>query len=111
MLLIQIYKAPLCCFKKAFVVGTIHKRVKHALVPHPLLLSPHLTEMLENNPLACQGPVPTCQLCPKWKLILHFTLLLDKYGSKFKFEVNLREYLATPATPSAWPQGWEQTFC
>lgn len=30
---------------------------------------------------------------------------------KFEFEVNLKEHLATPATPSAWPQGQVQTFC
>lgn len=70
----------------------------------PPSLSPHLIGML-----ACQGRVPACRLCPEWKLALHFTSLLTKWGSKFKFEVNLRGHLAIPATPSAWPQGWEQT--
>lgn len=105
-LLIQIYKAPLCCFKKAFVIETIHKRVQHPLVPHPLPRSPHLTEMLGNNPLACRGPAPACPVCCKWKPwkpALRLTVLLITKGSKFKFEVNLREHLATPAPLSAWP--------
>ena len=50
--------------------------------------------MLIKLPLADSAP---------WKRILPFTLLLVKYGSKFKFEVNLREHLAIPATPLSGP--------
>lgn len=65
----------------------------------------------KNNLLACQEHVPACQLCPEWQLTLHFMLLPTKQDLMLKFEVNPREHLATPASPSAWPQGQGQTFC
>lgn len=113
VLLIQTYKAPLCCFFFKPLLEEQFTNVSNTRWfprPHRTLLSLHLMERLESKPWLARD---LCSLadCPQWKLTLHFTLLLTKYGSKFEFEVNLREHLATPATPSAWPPRWVQILC
>lgn len=77
----------------------------------PSSLIPHLTGTLANKSLACPGRVPACQLSPKWKLPCTSHYCWPSYGPKLKFEVNLKECLATPAIPSAWPQRQAQTLC
>lgn len=77
----------------------------------PSSLIPHLPGTLENKSLACPGRVPGCQLGPEWKLPCTSHYCWPSSGPKLKFEVNLKEGLATPAIPCAWPQRQAQTLC
>lgn len=79
----------------------------------PSSLIPHLTVTLKKTSpwLALGGGVPTCQLGPEWKLPCTSHYFWPNDGPQLKFEVNLKECLATPGTLSAWPQRQSQTLC
>ena len=101
--LIQTYKA-LCCFQKSLCCRNNSQTCQtHIGFPPPSPV-PSPDPEAGRQPSGLPGTCAFLPTRPKWKLTLHFSLLLTKYGSKFEFEVNLREHLATPAS-SAWPWG------
>ena len=71
-----------------------------SFISPPSSLIPHLPGTLENKSLACPGRVPDCQLGPEWKLPCTSHYCWPSSGPKLKFEVNLKECLATPAIAS-----------
>lgn len=76
VLLTQTYKAPLCCFQKSLCCRNNSQTCQTHIGSLPPSLTPSPDPEARKQPPGLPGTCVCLPTLPRWKLTLHFTLLL-----------------------------------